>query len=69
MRSRDRRRMRSRDLWMIVRPRRMRPYGQERVYGKGMWSARFYYGAKIFTYMPVKNRKRERAVPITIEEE
>lgn len=51
-----------------VRRRRMRPYGQERVYGKGLWTARFHYGAKIYSYMPVKNRKRERAIPIKIDE-
>lgn len=49
--------------------RRLRPYGQERVYGKGLMTWRRYPGSKIMIFNPVKNHKRERALPIPLDEE
>lgn len=47
----------------------MRPYGQKRVYGKGITrTRRLYRLRKIQVYTLTKNRKRERSVPVRIED-
>lgn len=45
----------------------MKPYGQKRVFGKGLRTAKPFGKPIRIVWMSTKNKKRERKIPIDIE--